>query len=253
MATLHPMLRPFVPSEGDPFDRIKAAHLLNRAGFGGTEEEIEQVLKLGPADAVDWLFDFPDAGVEEQSRSDLPDLSSIEGYPRDFTELRAKRRGMTPEERQAYQQMLNRANREAVQQTSSWWLRRMANGPHPLQEKLTLFWHGHFTTSAKDERAALLMWNQNELLRRNAVGNFREFVRQISRDPAMLDYLNNQQNRKARPNENYARELMELFTLGIGNYTEADIREAARKYIRNFSFAYVGDPSKLDRALLERF
>jgi uncharacterized protein (DUF1800 family) len=106
----------------------------------------------------------------------------------------------------------------------------MANGPYPLQEKLTLFWHGHFTTSAKDERGALLIWTQNELLRRNVAGNFRENVRQISRDPAMLDYLNNQQNRKAHPNENYARELMELFTLGIGNYTEYDIREAARAF-----------------------
>jgi uncharacterized protein (DUF1800 family) len=129
-----------------------------------------------------------------------------------------------------YRQMLMRANRQAVSQTGWWWLKRMAYGPHPLQEKLTLFWHGHFTTSAKDERAALLMWNQNELLRRHAAGNFREFVRQVARDPAMIDYLNNQQNRKKKPNENFARELMELFTLGIGNYSERDIKEAARAF-----------------------
>ncbi len=115
-------------------------------------------------------------------------------------------------------------------ETSTWWLKRMAYGPHPLQEKLTLFWHGHFTTSARDERAALLMWNQNELLRRQSAGNYREFVRQISRDPAMLDYLNNQQNRKQHANENYARELMELFTLGIGHYTETDVKQAARAF-----------------------
>jgi uncharacterized protein (DUF1800 family) len=139
-------------------------------------------------------------------------------------------RGLTADERMRFRQTLMRDNREAVVQTAAWWLKRMANGPTPLQEKLTLFWHGHFTTSAKDERAALLMWNQNELLRRSAASNFREFVRQISRNPAMLDYLNNQQNRKAHPNENYARELMELFTLGIGNYTEYDIREAARAF-----------------------
>jgi hypothetical protein len=238
MATLHPLLRPYKPTPDNPFDRVKAAHLLNRAGFGGTEAEIEQVLKLGPQDAVDWLFDFPDAPAEEQSQDDVPDLSSIDGYPRNFKELQQKYRGMTPEERQQYRQMLMRANREAIQETGGWWLHRMAYGPHPLQEKLTLFWHGHFTTSAKDERAALLIWTQNELLRRNCAGNFREYVRQIARDPAMLDYLNNQQNRKKHPNENFARELMELFTLGIGNYTEFDIREAARAFT---GWAHDGD------------
>jgi uncharacterized protein (DUF1800 family) len=121
-------------------------------------------------------------------------------------------------------------NREAMTETMKWWLNRMQSGAYPLQEKLTLFWHGHFTTSARDERNAASMWQQNETLRRNAANNFRTFVKQISRDPAMLDYLNNQQNRKAHPNENYARELMELFTLGIGNYTEDDIKEAARAF-----------------------
>src|SRR2546423_10614492 len=136
----------------------------------------------------------------------------------------------TQEEKKALLQQLMAANREAIVQTVAWWMNRFVKGPYPLQEKLTLFWHGHFTTSAKDERAAVLMWNQNELLRRFAAGNFREFVRQISRDPAMLDYLNNNQNHKNHPNENYARELMELFTLGIGNYTEDDIKQAARAF-----------------------
>jgi uncharacterized protein (DUF1800 family) len=238
MANLHPLLRPYRPSAEDPFDRVKAAHLLSRAGFGGTEAEIERVMQLGPQDAIDWLCDFPDAPAEEQSQTDVPDLSSIDGYPRNFKEIQQKYRGMTPEERMQYRQQLQRANREAVNETSAWWLKRMAYGPYPLQEKLTLFWHGHFTTSAKDERAALLIWTQNELLRRNVLGNFREYVRSISRDPAMLDYLNNQQNRKAHPNENYARELMELFTLGIGNYTEVDIREAARAFT---GWAHDGD------------
>ena len=238
MATLHPLLRPYKPTAEQPFDRVKAAHLLNRAGFGGTEAEIDKVMKLGPQDAIDWMFDFPDAPAEEQSQSDVPDLSAIEGYPRNFREIQQKYRGMTPEERMQYRQMLMRANREAVGETAAWWMKRMADGPYPLQEKLTLFWHGHFTTSAKDERGALLIWTQNELLRRNVSGNFRAYVREISRDPAMLDYLNNQQNRKAHPNENYARELMELFTLGIGNYTEYDIREAARAFT---GWAHDGD------------
>src|SRR5208282_4912555 len=96
--------------------------------------------------------------------------------------------------------------------------------------KLAFFWHGHFTTSARDERAASLMWRQNELLRRYAAGNFDPFLHAISKDPAMLDYLNNAQNKKQHPNENYAREVMELFTLGIGNYTEDDVQEGARAF-----------------------
>lgn len=238
MASLHPLLRPFKPTSESSFDAVKAAHLLNRAGFGGTDDEIEKVLKLGPIDAVDWLLDFPDAPAEEQSASNVPDLSSIEGYPSNFREIGQMMRDKTPEERMKFRQELQRANREAIVATASWWMKNMAAGPHPMQEKLTLFWHGHFTTSAKDERAAMLMWNQNELLRRYAAGNFHDFVRAISRDPAMLDYLNNQQNRKAHPNENYARELMELFTLGIGNYTEYDIREAARAFT---GWAHDGD------------
>ncbi|HEX8523831.1 MAG TPA: DUF1800 domain-containing protein [Tepidisphaeraceae bacterium] len=230
MATSHELLRPYQPSTDNPFDAVKAAHLLNRAGFGGTPEEIEKVMQLGPEGAVDWLFDFPDAGIQEQTQDDLPNLSSIEGYPRTFRDISRILKDKTPEERQMYRAELMRANLAAVRATAYWWMKRMAFGPNPLQEKLTLFWHGHFTTSARDERAALLMWNQNELLRQNAAGNFRDFVRQISRNPAMLDYLNNQQNKKKRPNENYARELMELFTLGIGNYTEDDIKQAARAF-----------------------
>jgi uncharacterized protein (DUF1800 family) len=224
------MLEPFKPTAADPFDRVKAAHLLQRACFGGTADEIDEVLELGPERAVEKLLDFPDANADEQSQQDVPDLSAIEGYPKTFAERRQLFAGKTQEERQLIMQRLNAANRQAAQATVHWWMKRMAEGPYPLQEKLTLFWHGHFTTSGRDERSAWLMWQQNETLRRNAAGNFHQFVKQISRDPAMLDYLNNQQNRKQSPNENYARELMELFTLGIGNYTEQDIKEAARAF-----------------------
>ncbi len=238
MLKLPAALQPYEPTSDDPFDAVKAAHLLNRAGFGGTPDEIAQVMEMGPTKAVDWLIDFPDAPVEEQSQTDVPDMSSIEGYPKTFADRRKMFLGKTPEERQMLLQKLMASNREAVGATIGWWLKRMAQGPYPLQEKLTLFWHGHFTTSARDERSAMAMWQQNEMLRRNAAGNFRQFVRQVSRDPAMLDYLNNQQNRKAKPNENYARELMELFTLGIGNYTEQDIKEAARAFT---GWAHDGD------------
>jgi hypothetical protein len=230
MVKLTGPLQPFKQSNDNPFDAVKAAHLLSRAGFGGTEDEIRKVLELGPVEAVEWLLDFPDAGAEEQGRDDVPDLSSIEGYPRTIREIAEKTRGMTDEERKQYRQRLMRANREAVAETAAWWVRRMGQGAYPLQEKLTLFWHGHFTTSARDERSVALLWEQNELLRRMAAGNFGKFVVEISRNPAMLDYLNNNQNKKQHPNENYARELMELFTLGIGQYSEDDIKEAARAF-----------------------
>jgi hypothetical protein len=238
MTTTHPLLQPYKPTVDDPFDAIKAAHLLNRAGFGGTPAEIAQVMQQGPIQAVNNLLDFPDAAAEEQSQTDVPDLSSIDGYPKSFRELYKMLQGKSPEEKKAARQKLMMANHEAIEAVVTWWLKRMGNGPHPLQEKLTLFWHGHFTTSAKDEKAASLIWNQNELLRTQAAGNFRTFVRQISRDPAMLDYLNNSENRKAHPNENYARELMELFTLGIGNYTEPDIKNSARAFT---GWAHDGD------------
>lgn len=229
MARLHPLLDPYTPNSDEPFDSLRIAHLLHRAGFGATLDEIEHAKELGLNRTVESLLDFPDASIEEQG-ADGPDLSGIDGYPNNFAERRKLFEAKTPQERMELNQKLQRANREAVLATAQWWLIRMATGPHPLQEKLTLFWHGHFTTSARDERSAWLMWQQNETLRRNAAANFGSFVKQISRDPAMLDYLNNQQNRKGSPNENYARELMELFTLGIGEYTETDIKEAARAF-----------------------
>jgi hypothetical protein len=234
----HPLLESYRPTDTEPFDAVKAAHLLNRAGFGGTPEEVERVQKLGPQDAVDQLLDFPDAPAEEQSQTDVPILSSITGLPADFRQIYKSMQGKSDAEKKEIRQKFMMANREAINATVDWWLHRMAFGQHPLQEKLTLFWHGHFVTSAKDERSASAMWNQNELLRANALGNFGKFVGAISRDPAMLDYLNNTQNRKAHPNENYARELMELFTLGIGNYTENDVKQAARAFT---GWAHDGD------------
>jgi uncharacterized protein (DUF1800 family) len=231
MSSTHPSLEAYEPSPGDPFDRVKAAHLLNRAGFGGTEEEVQKVVKLGPKGAVDWLLDFPNSSADEQNSSDTPDLSPIKGGPAgNFRELRRQLQSKTPAERKELMKQIQMANREAFMATFGWWLKRMASGPHALQEKLTLFWHGHFTTSFREERSALLIWEQNELLRKMAGGNFRKLLHAVSRDPAMLDYLNNNQNRKGHPNENYAREVMELFTLGIGNYTEDDIKEAARAF-----------------------
>src|ERR1700682_5741395 len=119
---------------------------------------------------------------------------------------------------------------EQILDLRRWWLERMMTGPAPLLEKMTLFWHGHFATSVQKVKDAYWMWLQNDTLRRNAFGNFATLVKKMSRDPAMMIYLDLQQSRKEHPNENWARELMELFTVGIGNYSEADIRESARAF-----------------------
>jgi uncharacterized protein (DUF1800 family) len=112
----------------------------------------------------------------------------------------------------------------------AWWLYCMLQGGHPLREKLTLFWHNHFATSYAKVRDATLMYRQNCLLREHALGKFGPMLQAVSRDPAMLVWLDSNSNVKGRPNENYAREVMELFSLGVGNYTEKDIREAARAF-----------------------
>jgi hypothetical protein len=231
MPQFHALLRPYEPTAADPFDAVKAAHLLNRAGFGGTPDEIKKVLELGPAKAVDWLMSFPDQGAAEQDPNDVPDLSAIADGPKTTRDVITAYLDRTPAERAIYLIRLVVTNARAMASVGEWWVKRLAYGRHPLQEKLTFFWHGHFTTSARDELNARMVWNQNELQRRMAAGNFKAFVKAISRDPAMLDYLNNQQNRKGHPNENYARELMELFTMGEGSgYTEHDIKEAARAF-----------------------
>src|SRR5262249_15486851 len=116
------------------------------------------------------------------------------------------------------------------QQLQAWWLHRMLYSPHPLKEKVTLFWHNHFATSNAKVQSARFMLGQYDLLYRHALGNFRDMLRGISTDPAMLIWLDGRDSKKGNPNENYARELMELFSLGRGHYTERDVREAARAF-----------------------
>src|SRR5438093_9190409 len=121
-----------------------------------------------------------------------------------------------------------------------WWLERMARGLRPLQEKMVLFWHGHFATSIEKVRDAFLMWRQNDLFRRFAMANWRDLLLEVSKDPAMLVWLDQAQSRREHPNENFARELMELFTLGEGHYTEEDVKEAARAFT-GWTMALDGD------------
>jgi len=133
---------------------------------------------------------------------------------------------LSTEERKAFRKKL----RKKTIELKSWWMKKMIETSNPLREKMTLFWHNHFTSSIQKVRSPYLMYKQNELLRTNALGNFKTFLHAISKDPAMVIYLDNQSNKKQNPNENYAREVMELFTLGEGHYSETDIKEAARAF-----------------------
>jgi len=209
------------PLSNRKWNYTTAAHLLNRAGFGGSPAEIEQLLKLGPEKAVAHLVDF------EKQTDPTPDPDWAKYDPDRATRFQAMRQA-SEEERRMKQREDQRLQREHITELRGWWLQRMAKGPRPLQEKMVLFWHGHFATSTEKVREAYLMWRQNELFRRMAVGNWRELLIEIGRDPAMMIYLDQAQSRKQHPNENFAREVMELFALGEGHYTEKDISEGAR-------------------------
>ena len=198
-----------------------AAHLLNRAGFSGPPAEIEKLAALGLEKAVSRLVDY------EKIPDDTDDPSWAKPDPTRAERFLAARRA-GEEERRKLQREEQQAQRQHIMELRGWWLRRMAHGPRPLQEKMVLFWHGHFATSVEKVKEAYLMWRQNELFRRLATGNWLEMLVEVGKDPAMLVWLDQAQSRKEHPNENFAREVMELFALGEGHYTEKDISEAAR-------------------------
>lgn len=181
-------------------DYQRMAHLLRRAGFGADQETVLACLQEGFDATIHKLVHYEEA----LGPNDL----------------------QTMEDRQIGD-ILSQNN---IADLQVWWLNRMVQTDRPLQEKMTLFWHGHFATAYSKVNSARLMFQQNQLFRRHAVGNFRDLTLAVSKDPAMIWYLDNNTNRKGHPNENYARELMELFTLGIGHYTEQDVREGARAF-----------------------
>jgi uncharacterized protein (DUF1800 family) len=201
-----------------------AAHLLNRAAFGGTPEEIEAARAKGLAKTVRELFDA--------SATSTNPPAPAWAQPRNLRDIRMAIReeknepGGRKEKRREFRMMEG----ENILDLRRWWLSLMMTTPAPLMEKMTLFWHGHFATSVEKVRDGYWMWRQNDTFRRYALGNFTALTKAISRDPAMMIYLDLQQSRKEHPNENWARELMELFTVGIGHYTESDIRESARAF-----------------------
>ncbi len=176
--------------------RAAAAHLSRRAGFGGTPSEVDALYARGLDGAVAFLVDY--------------DAISLDAYE---SSLAARN-----------------YNLQRVGGLQQWFLDRMAFSPRPLEEKMTYFWNLHWTSGIAKVRGETLLLNQNKTERQYAMARFDDLVVKISQDPAMLVWLDNASNRVGRPNENYARELMELFTLGLGHYTEEDVREVARAF-----------------------
>ncbi len=186
--------KPWQPTRVE-WSRKWAAHLFRRAAFGAKPAELDRALTEGlPKTLERILVGAPDADA-------LLEMYTEAG------------------------QRCKESNQVRV-----WWLSLMLDGGHPLREKLTLFWHNHFATSIAKVRQIPLMFEQNLTLRKHALGKFRPFLLEMSKNPAMLIWLDSNLNQKEAPNENYARELMELFSLGVGNYTEKDIRDAARAF-----------------------
>lgn len=213
-------LKPLSPSR---WNYSAAAHLLNRAGFGGSPAQIEKLHALGHVQAVESLVAYESIPEEIANPSwARPDPTRLARYQ--------EMRSAPEEKKQELRRTEQREQRETLQELRHWWLERMATTARPLQEKLVLFWHGHFATSAQKVKNSFLMWQQNDIFRRHASGHWLTLLAAVSKDPAMLVWLDQAQSRKDHPNENFAREVMELFTLGEGHYTEKDITEAARAF-----------------------
>ena len=187
---------PYKPSDKNPWTLQKVGHVYRRAAFGANSIELQAGLDAGPEKLIDKLI-----------KSDAADFEK---------------------ETQRWGAVIRKTNN--APQSSEWWLYRMLYTPNSLREKIALFWHNHFATSNAKVLNAGYMMGQYDLLYQHSLGNFGELLQSISKDPAMMIWLDTIQSKKGAPNENYARELMELFALGIGNYNENDIREAARAF-----------------------
>ena len=197
-----------------------AAHLLRRAGFAGPTSEVEVLRKLGPSLAVERLLY---ASTDDNTGDNPIDLKAL------FLE----------------RQVDSKAKIDANVGLSGWWVHRLAHTSQPLKEKLALFWHGHFATESQKVSNPFAMQQQNELFRQKGLVRFADLVLEVAKNPAMLRYLDNNRNVKGKPNENFARELMELFTLGVhGGYTERDVQESARAFT-GWTFQ-TGNPNKPD-------
>ena len=188
-----------------PFGFVEAAHFLGRTEFGASPTRIAEIVTAGPAKAVDDLLDSPRAS------------------PWDDVGHRA-------------------AKRHDIEGLEAQWLLRLVRSRKPFRDRLAFFWHDHFATSVEKVKDPLAMFRQNHLFVTKGTGSFRELLRGIARDPAMVRWLDGDRNKKRAPNENFGRELLELFTLGRGHYTERDVREVSRAFtgwgLENGRFRY---------------
>jgi len=223
-----------------------AAHLLERAGFGGTPDEIASLAKLTPAQAVGRLVRFEgtdasnlppfdhsgvhDPGLEPfpPSRPAVTDMAKEKGEALGIKVKAGGNRRLQPIVDEFFYWL--RASALETNRVAYWWANRMVASPRPLQEKMALLWHGHFASNEAKVRDYRKLLGQLELFEQQGTGNFRNLTVAVAQDPAMLTFLDAGVNVKGASNENFAREIMELFTMGVGHYTEKDIREAARAF-----------------------
>jgi uncharacterized protein (DUF1800 family) len=193
-------------------------HLMRRAGFSARREELEKYVDQGYEATVEWLLNpQEDNGVDEDI---------VDRYYIDIDD----RRNSDP--------------------TNAWWLYRMINTANPLEEKMSLFWHGLFATAYEKIQNGRAVASQIDLFHKHCLGDFRTILVKLSRDPAMIIWLDNDTNHKGTPNENYGRELLELFSMGVGNYSEDDVKECARAFsgwtVANFNARYPWGPYPMD-------
>jgi len=255
-------LRPIAAGDWNP---AAAAHLLERAGFGGTPAEVARLAAMPSPQAVQTLVQygqtanplppFDPSGVQYAGLEPfVTSRPAATNQARDTGEALGVK--VKPGGNRRMQQVADRflywlrASRLETHRLSYWWANRMVATQRPLEEKMTLFWHGHFANSEEKVRDYRKMQKQNEVFRTHATGNFRTLMIAVAQDPAMLAYLDAAANVKGAPNENFAREIMELFTMGVGNYTERDIREAARAFT-GWNYAgleFVVNPAQHDNA-----
>jgi hypothetical protein len=252
------------PIDASDWTRDQARHLLDRAGFGGTPAEIDRLAAMTPEAAVRSLVDYRSIPCDQLRPFEESDVYDPSLHP--FPETRpaatrlAERTGaamgveVKPTGDLRLQPVVNRfffwlrATAMETRRLANWWAERMLLTPRPLEEKMALFWHGHFATAAEKVRDYRKMQTQLALFHRHATGNFRDLLIGVAQDPAMLVFLDAGRNVKGAPNENFGREVMELFTMGVGHYTEQDIREAARAFTGwiDDDLTFKVDPSRHD-------
>ena len=208
----------FVPTAAFALDYDDAVHLLDRTGFGAPPRAIAELAPLSRTEAVEFMI----SGLRT-SPADTPPAWSVPPFPRPPGD---KTHPPDPEAKKAFDQALE-SRRQGLR---AWFIGGLVTSPSPLTEKMVLFWHNHFTSSLEKTNSPELLLQQDLLLRRLGTGSFGTLLHAVSRDPAMVLYLDNEANVKGKPNENYARELLELFTMGEGNYSEQDVKEAARAF-----------------------